>query len=536
MTVSPAIPQPKTAFLIDKAWSFLLKSHLWIPLIFWLTLYVWRPWQLGFYYDDWGFIVECIYKGGPFSFERLAWLWNFLYQRPLLFLPHFLFSSLFGVSTFLWHTGIIIVIAICALVYYVFLRALLKMFGWESSFAAAMGTSLWLCAPWLTGVAAWPTMFTGYITVAMMAASGILWLRSWEKGESAVFWPAFLYLIQLGIYEIFAFQYVVFFGFALLAGIQKQVPWKKLAWSFLGASAAQGLLLLYKIVIPFHQGVSNWQRVLSVSITRLPQMLLKSAHEFKIYLVILLITLFVLGLVGLGMKARQLSTRPEIKTFLGRNLGYVLLCMLGIFIGLFLLSYGGRYLNSIGTFGRTTITLSFWFFAFLGLLVAWLGNLPTKLKQISFGGSIAALSLLSFATFSRTMDFAHSWGLQQEVVRNAPIEQIRQTDRNAVILFNGPIHWKTAYVYYGNYTISGAMTHFYPDLRVPPGTGNDIHGNGWKTILVHGDYDTVWDGKTVTQRSYVYPASELWYWDYENGKFSKVKPPAVFKEKDFELR
>src|SRR5438270_6689422 len=82
----------------------LLTQRLPVLLVLsWIVLYAFRPFQLGFYHDDWPCFVEPVHATAAFSWARLHWFIgseSAFNPRPLLGVVAFFVSSIFGASAF----------------------------------------------------------------------------------------------------------------------------------------------------------------------------------------------------------------------------------------------------------------------------------------------------------------------------------------------------------------------------------------------------------------------------------------------------
>ncbi len=176
-----------------------LRPGLWIlPVSVLLSLYLYRPFVLGFYSDDWGMLVETTRYGGPFSIERLSYAWQ-TFARPLMNLEVWLASSVFGSSTVAWHFFLLALAAVS----YVMLRRLLLELGARPAVATIASTA-WLLFPWALGYRVWPICSAVLMSTIFFLAGSTALLRK-------RLWPALAwYAASLLMYEAFYFAFLPF--------------------------------------------------------------------------------------------------------------------------------------------------------------------------------------------------------------------------------------------------------------------------------------------------------------------------------------
>jgi hypothetical protein len=310
-------------------------------------------------------------------------------------------------------------------------------------------------------------------------------------------------------------------------------------------------LLLFSQVI--HKPLNPfWLPTFFANIIALPYALFESLREVSIMVVPL--AFFVVGAFIYSLVISRTREPEESR----RSLSVVLACLAGGAVAILIFSLPGYTIWGMGTRGRSMMALSVWFAVIFAALYSHLNRqslLPPKVIHASMAGILMALAAASVV---RTHDWAVSWKMQQHVFAALPVADLRETDQNAVIIFDGPFRYEWVSVFDAGWAINRQMTYgrrlaggFEKDRDGPCPVRRYVVGRG----VIHSLFETpwvhIWDGRTVTQRydlespdqvefkddTYFnpqngLPASELWVWEYETGKFYKVGAPArlVFKQ------
>lgn len=515
--------------------KFLYDNSFLLVVFVWLAIYSLRPWFLGFYHDDWSILVESTNYGGPFSFTRLSWFMTSFTSRPLSGFLYYLFTSVLGKSAFAWQTAQALIVLLVALALRGLVISLTRFLEIKVQWFADVAVSFWLVFPWAMGVTAWPTSSAPLFSVLFFAWGAAQFFDRLDAGKLPGTTTYLLFFLSFLTLEAFYGQYLVLIGLALLTRWSRHFPWRLVTLPLAILTVIQVVFVLWNRLSPrFLPGFTKvfyeqWWQLTFSSWRRLPYLLFKSAGEVELPLKLgigVLGALFGISLVRTGLKK---STRKQIAFIFGA----LFLSGTGVLLAILVYSLAGYGIETIGLFSRTTMSLNVWLLLIIALLLGLAEKLlPTSFKK-AFGLTLFGLFLcLGLATVMRMQDWAEGWQLEKQILAQAPMAQISQTDPQAAIIFAGPYVHKGIHIFIATWDISAAMNNTYPQLRFKAAAEK---WRGGRLFTVQRDWVTSWDGQRLTQGQapageptlWSLPASQAWLWRYSPYEFTELQAPFV---------
>jgi hypothetical protein len=468
-----------------------------VPVGLFIALYLWRPFVLGFYSDDWSSLVESAHYGGPFSLGRFEYFGGRLW-RPVLIVPLWFFTSLLDGSTVAWHFLMIALVAVsCFMVF----RMLLALGAARTP--ATLASGLWLALPWSLGYTAWPMCFGILLALICFLAGSIALLRM--RIWSCCAW----YAASMLMYEAFYFQFAAVLVFLLFSPEKRRWVLRRALLPLLllqGAVVVANRLVASRLSAgakPFHD---DWPLQMLHWLFDLPVTL---SHSISGGRAVAIATISLCGLIIVVLALRVRSRRRAIE---------LLAVALAFLLGCVVLSVAGYNLGSTGLGSRTTAAANIWLAAFVAL--SWRGSVRHRLLRLGAGAVVVAVcAILVVSTFARTTDW-HDWWTQEQIVLDAvPIEDLKATSANAVILVVGLPYIGDQPVFGDNWGMSAAVANKYPDSRVGGAYRLFIQGRNASVVT--------WDGEQWFR--YGQPdgwTTELWRWTWPQNSLEKMTPNA----------
>lgn len=513
------------------------KNSFVLVLLVWFAFYSLRPWVLGFYHDDWSMLVESTNYGSPFSFTRLSWFMTSFTSRPLSGFLYYLFTSVLGKSAFAWQTALALTVLFVALALRGLVISLTRFLEIKVQWFADVAVSFWLVFPWAMGATAWPTSSAPLFSVLFFAWGTAQFFNRLDKSKLPGITTYLLFFASFLTLEAFYGQYLVLIGLALLTRWRRHFPWRLVTLPLAILTVIQVAFVLWNRLSPrFLPGFTKvfygqWWQLTFSSWRRLPHLLFKSANEVELPLKLgvgVLGVLFGISLVRVRIGLKK-STRKQIAFILGA----LLLSGTGVLLAILVYGLAGYGIETIGLFSRTTMSLNVWLLLIIALLLGLAEKLVSASLKKAFGLTLFGLFLcLALATVIRTQDWAEGWQLQKQILAQAPVAQISQTDPQAAVIFAGPYVHKGIHIFVATWDISAAMNNTYPQLRFKAGAEK---WRGGRLFTVQRDWVTSWDGQMLTQgvapagepTLWSLPASQAWLWRYSPHEFTKLSAPYV---------
>lgn len=527
-----------------------------ISIIF-ATFYLWRPFFLGFYADDWNYFIDSIGSviNLPFySAEKINVFIDQFANRPVMGALYYIFTLFAGQSIFGWQiVSLIIVFANTAALFY-FLKYLFILLNVDKSNAwALLGTLLWLFSPWSLAVTAWPIGVICLPAMTFFLIGGYFLFKSLSTGKKTYFLPVLFYALSCLNYESYYFQFIFLIAIFFIAGLRKQFGIKYPIKLFALYSTVQVFAVVWNrfvYLFAHTQSVNKpfnplWLETYAANVISFPYALTASFGIFIPLMIILSAILIVLTL-------KQLLNKSDNEFNRGKLLSILILIAICIFVALFTYSLAGYTIWGMGARSRTTMSNGF--FAILAFLITII-FIEKKFNNFKLKSAFISLLLISFvgANVLRTYDWIKAWDLQKEVIFNLPSEKILKTANDAIIITDIPFLYNWAPVFSTEWSIDiqlnmgkSAIQNNKPIAKFF-GNRKFIMGRN----LIHSYYNApwinIWDGKILRQQyelqsdaskpltgsifnRYLETAgSELWLWRSETGEFLKIDQPDTLK-------
>lgn len=468
-----------------------------VPVILFVALYLWRPFTLGFYSDDWSSLVESTQHGGAFSGERFEWFYSRLaHWRPLLIPLQWLTTSVLGGSAAAWQVLMAALVAVSCFMLYRFLLAL-----GAAKTPATIVAGLWLAFPWSLGYTAWPICYGILVSLICFLAGSISLLH--KRILSCFFW----YLACMLIYEAFYFQFAGILVFLLFTPENRRWVLRRALPPLVLLQAA---MIVANRLAASHWAASartyhgGWLSAMGRWLVRLPATLSDAVSGGRV------LALATIGLAGLIVVVCifRVRGRRRFVELLGIVLAFILSCVV--------LAVAGYYLASIGLASRTTVAANLWIVAFVAL--CWRDGVRRRWLRLGAGTLVALVfAMLAFSTFARTYDWHRWWVEENNVLEAVPLEDLKATGQGAVILVVGLPYIGEQPVFGDNWGMSAAVANTYPDTRIP---------SGYRLFIQARAPDVVsWDGSQLYR--YGQPdgwTAELWRWTWPEDHLEQLQP------------
>ncbi len=500
--------------------------------IAWLLAFATRPLLLGFYDDDWAVVLIPTQCNVAFSWERFAFYMELYANRPLTGAISFILSSLCSNSAVLWHSAAAVMALLAALALRGFFQSLLHLCGGGSDWAADVGAALWLVFPWTLGTLSRPTCSPTIGAVAFLALGGAALVESWRRAKVAWIVPGLWFLASCLTYEALYGQFVVLFVIGWLCGVPRRVGTRAFALSALPFVIVQALAVAWNRLAPLLTSLAPsksfcpaWGSVAIDNLHRLRYFIGHSAREVSPLLEVALLGTFALCAAVLASQLLRKDNRDVV----GRSLGVLGACGLGVLVGLLVLSLAGYSIRGVGLASRTTMAFSVWLATALAVCLGSLPGRPVAVRVLGAACAMLLGGLMTFAAQTRVHEWAEAWAIEQEVLANAPLGDLAQAHPDAVVLYLGPEMHKGVRVFGYMRNLDLAMEYTYPELK-------RLHF----CCAARDHWVTSWDGRHFEQRLSKYEpwtrwkvwnqleTPEVWVWVRGSGRARRVAAPFTF--------
>lgn len=440
--------------------------HIWTAIV--VACVVWQPFVLGFYYDDWDLWVNGSTKGAPFSLARLVFMNNTNPVRVGCLPGRFLGSSLFGAHPQLWHGALLLVNCVIALSIVAAGRALIQARTPEAKTITAAAGLCWLLLPWNGAAQFWTALLPNTLMVAVLACLCVLLIHGWAKNQSRVISAGTLYFWTCVSYEAFYLQWITITLIGVILWRAKRTQLRPVAISaaaLVGAQVLAGLWNLYTksrgdwtamSVLPdwpqsARRALFSVVPAMGVSVAEiLPGMLLCAVVVFAFWF---------------AAHVRSLS-RPS-----DRSAGYTSslvagVCIFGGLMSVVIFSLAGRRVAGTGVDSRPLMVFNFWLIIAATTLVAFAMERLRGAPKVVFSCALAGLGIcLAVGQVLRASDWVTAWDLQKKILAEAPISEMKRTEKDARIVLVNPMDVNGAPVFAAEWDINNAIAWAYPFLQ-----------------------------------------------------------------------
>ncbi len=512
-----------------------ITQYSWIiPLVMWGLLYVYRPFFLGFYHDDWNILIYMPLKFYPETYSQVYpsfpdpgfyFFINFYSNRPLTGLVSWLLSFICHDSPYKWHFAVILTNLATAWSIRLLVRNFLTLIDENKKYLGDIAATFWLILPWSMAINTWPTLIPNQLTIICFSLSGYFLFGAWKDHKIGWFRPALFFLLSCLSYESFYGQFIIYILIGFIYGIHKKNGAVSLMLPLLGFGFSQALVILFNRFggVLIQHAVrktlnKDWLHLWLSSLNNLPATLLESFTTLRSFVTVILvigILVFILACFEQFMGHSQQKKIAVIKAFLA-----LLSFMLGGIIAVAVYSVAGYPMFGIGLASRVTLSLSFWLILMLIPASLIIINSRLFLRRAGLIVAISGLLFMSGATTIQLQSWIKSWDIQQDILASAPLNKMQKIKANSFVLLEGyPQYYQGVIVFENEWDINSAMNYSY---ALPSNT---------RFIPLKKELVISWDGQTLQQISpnywkFSYEGDEVWIWNYQNQSFRKVTPPA----------
>jgi len=486
----------------------LLNNSYFFPIFLFLALYIWHPFALGIYSDDWGLLLSFfVDKPGdmsPFALDRLQFFVLEFANRPLSGFLYYLVSSICNYDIFLVHLIILFLLILTIFSLNLFYKELYKLIniGHIEAFTT-ISLTFWIASPWILGFTVWLSSALNLASLIFFLLSSYILLKNWRLGKNKFLLASLLYLLSCLTYESFYFQYLIIIGIGFIFKIQNRLGKKALV---LPLSLYSFVLLIaivwnrYSSTI-FGQAIhketnSYWIQTFIANLFALPYSLFASVLELSYILapICLIITYLLLKTLILEKK----HDNREIKSLIF----VVKLIVIGILLAILIYSFAGYTIWGIGSRSRTLIVPSIYFpllFSIFFYIIAKYSNIKKKYLYILIIITIICLSIMNII---RSIEWHNAWLYQKEIISKLPTEQLQNLDSTTTVIFDGPYRQNWISIIDAAWAIDFQFKygHIYNknESDFQPSTNANFEvGRAMMHPILNKPYNLYWDGEYI---------------------------------------
>ncbi len=481
-------------------------------------MYLPRPFQLGFYADDWWYLIEPQHATAPFSLDRLHYFIGFgttYASRPLQGLTAFLATSIAGVSPAGMQFISTLLVLAAALSLRSWLNRMLGIFPTYRNVTGDIAVVFWLAMPWTLGETAWPTVIHNFGAQILFTelARRLLARERLTIGVAA--------LVTAGIvgsslfYEAFYFAILPVVVFYWIVGRGPAKTRRSLAGLLGICCLAQAIPIAFNRYSAYMGTPAtkrfnhDWLRWTAGNLLAFPNALLNSFPEYR-WLGLFLALLVVICALWLWNASRHLESVRLFRCYL---IGLMAVSVAIVLISTTIYSAASYGIASVGLGSRTFYAASLAFsIAFFALVcsVFLQGSRAAKLSLTSAAGGL--ILVLALAQHHRVAEWAHAWREEVRILQNAPVDDIKSLPAQAAIFYVGPSDYHGVAIFGVEWDMTAAVASRSPlnQNRLPY---QDFHSIYPATNRFHW----TWDGTTLSKmRSgklvQTFPVRQLYLW------------------------
>lgn len=481
-----------------------------------------QPFLLGFYTDDWPVNAAAARIGAAFSAARLQFAFFVDPTRPGAVPLRYLFSSIAGDHPAVWHGGLVLANIGVALVLIFLIRALSGTSLRDNPAPIWIGLC-WLLMPWNVALQFWPTVLPDAVALAVFGVLCVLLVRGWEQNRHHAVLAGGIYLWLCLSYEAFYFQCIALLLVGLTLWRAGRARLTDVAYSAAGLFVAQVGAALWHInsvrlvgtgMIGVERPITReWPRILLGDVlTTIPSMY-RSLGAVRIPFAISAILLLMTWCAGYYQALRSAESKPAARNCIA----LMGCCLVGGGLSLSAYSLGGRGIQATGMATRTLRVVNFWLVVLAGIGVIWLlGRAGRAMRAMTLAALWCLGATLATGHVARMEEWATAWKLQQKLLAEAPIGELRQTPEGATILLINRPTVNGAPIFTAPWDLNAAMPWKYPFLE----------GRVFRVYDPKGG-TLSWDGRQLAYEGDLpaETASELYVWRPAQGSFRKASAP-----------
>ena len=427
---------------------------------------IWQVFALGFYLDDWIFVVKTARADAGFSLDRWHAVRLNSLPRPGLTPLWYGLTSILGDQPILWHAALLGVNILFVCVLFKISLQLTPDKTERITRVLFLSVLYWFLLPWNACFHFWLTDVPVMLIMTLFAWCVFLVVRGWNNGRPT-FWAPFAgYLWACVGYEATYFQWIPVALIGVTFVLARRTHWTRIARGLLPLIAAQACAVAWYFVSVRMYGngnqnriVPDWPRFFLSNLIRMPQEALKSTEETNWIFIPALVGWFVLVCL---IFVSSLSSTYQRKSAL-INFGYILSCLAGIILSVLAFSLGGRPIAGLGVDARGFLLADFWFVLGGGIATAYCWKLADGWRLIALRiiVVIAATALMG-GHLQRAFDWATGWRLQQQLLAEAPVPEMKKMEPGAAVLLVKPFSFHGVPTLNAPWDINAAMSLTHP--------------------------------------------------------------------------
>jgi len=480
-----------------------------------ILLYLWRPFVLGFYEDDWSTLAAThnYFGGAPFSWERFQYtVLSLSYNRPMGGIIYYITTSLFGNTPFLYHLLLSTLVLFNATLLYKILKRIGTILSINyANILSVISVIFWLVAPWDMAIRVWPTCMTFLFSLLFFQFS-INYLISTpiQKYNSGLL--LILFILPNLIYEVFLMQLIALSGIIVIilkknAVIQRNVIKPIIIYLISQISAFTFSYLMNftrpgRIPVPTGSNfISQFESNFSNYLTNMDNVLFEFGWIPEI-IVFLVLSLLIIGLF---------KKRPR-KLF--QTLIPIFFSIAGVFIMYSLANYR---IATLSIDSRTSMMIVYWFIYLFFFVTNFLLSFKAYIKPLIFI-LICTMMLLIGSNFTRINEWINAWDMEKAIINQLPLEQVSKTTDNSLIIFLGPTvtgQFGNEVIFLSDWGLTHALKNSYEKE-----INNRVFLPQWPGELIEISKEGVQLNGTITDR---FNNRDVYIWKYSEGKILKIE-------------
>jgi hypothetical protein len=487
-------------------------------VLIWMVLYLPRPFELGFYLDDWWALLEPQHATAPFSLDRLHYFVGFATSygpRPLMGFIAFLVTSIAGLSSVATQFISTLLVLGAALSLRAWLNRIMGVFPRYRNVTGDFAVIFWLAVPWMLGETAWPDVAHNLAAQILFTETArLLLLRERLTAGLAILVSAGIVASGL-VYEAFYFAIFPVIAFYAAFGRGAAKSRREIASLFGICCLAQGIAVGFNRYAAYaHAEVtktfdSRWPLQFVGNILALPRTLIASFSEYPV-LVLTSAALVIICAALLWSSGRRLESERLYCSYLA---GLMAAAVAIFLISTIVYSAAGYGFGSLGMESRTLYPGSFAFtIAFFALLSSSFLS-GARFRKAGLLTAAAALVLfLAVAQRHRVQEWAFAWREELRILKSAPLDAIQHLPSQAAIFYVGPSSYRGVVIFGEEWDLTAAVAAQSPLNR------NRRPYQNMHSIYPAGDRRTwVWDGVTLSRTKpgvpqQTFPVQQLYLW------------------------
>jgi hypothetical protein len=475
---------------------------------------VWQPLVLGFYYGDWETWVKGSTEGMPFSLTRFLSM-NFINPaRPGCLPARFLCSSILGDHPLLLQGALLLVNCGVAVSIVAAARVLTQCRTPIGRTITAGAGLCWLLLPWNSAARFWPSLLPNTSTIAMEGILCVVLIRGWEKNQSRVIAAGSLYLWMCISYEAFYLQWVPIVLIGAVLWMAKRTAARPVIGSAIAMVAAQAIAGLWNLYTKQQHYwtvmyvLPDWTQIVRRNLLNLVPAILRSVSEVSVEFALCGVIVVVMWLVGYVRSFSHASDRRA--DFTSALLAGI--SVIGGLVSIVVYSLAGRVVLPTGVDTRSMMVFNFWILIAAAILTIFVMDHLSRVPKLAFTCALAGFGLcLAVGQVLRASDWVTAWSLQNKVLTEAPVSDLKRTAQDARIILLNPREVNGAPIFSVGGDIHYAIAWAYPFLR----SRRFIVYNPWEGRMKWSGSQLSYEGQPALETTaaiYLWRPSDQSFW------------------------